>query len=51
VALYEAVLSLATTVNGLSIIRFPGRLQQAEIGGELNRLYYFFSKRERLESH
>jgi hypothetical protein len=32
VALYEAVLLLATTVNGLSIIRLPGRFQHAEIG-------------------
>lgn len=52
VALYEAVLLLATTVNGLSIIRLPGRFQHTETGeGELNCLYYFYSKRVRLENH
>jgi len=51
VALYEAVLLSATTVNGLSIIRLPGRFQQTEIGEGVKRLYYFFSKRERLEGH
>jgi len=52
VALYEAVLLLATTVNGLLIIRLPGRFQHTETGeGELSCLYYFYSKRVRLENH
>jgi hypothetical protein len=51
VALYEAVLLLATTFNGLAIIRLTGRFQQVEIGEGVKHLYCFFSKRERLESH
>jgi hypothetical protein len=46
VVLFEAVLLLATTVNGLSIIRLFGHFQDAEIGEEeLNRLYYFFLRK------
>jgi len=42
VALHEAVLLLAATVNGLSIIRLPGRFQQAEIreGVKLPKLFF-----------
>lgn len=51
VALYEAVLLLDTTVNGLLILRLPSRFQHAEIGEGVKPPVLFFSKRVRLESH
>jgi hypothetical protein len=42
VALYEAVLLLATTVNGLLIIRLSGRFQHAEIGEGVKTPVLFF---------
>jgi len=42
VPLYEAVLLLAMTVNGLSIIRFPGRFQHTEIGEGVEPPVLFF---------
>ena len=42
VVLYEAVLLLATTVNGLSIIRLPGRFQHTEIGEGVEPPVLFF---------
>jgi len=50
-ALYEAVLFLAATVNGLSIVICPAVSNMLKPERGLNRLYCFFSKRERLESH
>jgi hypothetical protein len=51
VALYEAALLLAATLNGLSIIIYPAVSNMLKSERGLNRLYCFFTKRERLESH
>lgn len=50
-ALYEAALLLAVTLNGLSIIIYPAVSNMLKSERGLNRLYCFFTKGETLESH